>query len=47
MAVAALWCPQTGYVDPFDVAISAAENAAANGVNFLRDHKVTQIAGEK
>ena len=43
-AVAALWCPQTGYVDPFDVAISAAENAAANGVDFLRGHEVTQIA---
>ena len=46
MAVAALWCPQTGYVDPFDVAISAAENAAANGVDFLRGHKVTQIAAK-
>lgn len=46
MAVAALWCPQTGYVDPFDVAISAAENAAANGVDFLRSHMVTQIAAK-
>ena len=46
MAVAALWCSQTGYVDPFDVAISAAENAAANGVDFLRGHKVTQIAAK-
>lgn len=43
-AIAALWCPQTGYVDPFDVAISAAENAAANGVDFLRGHEVTRIA---
>ncbi len=42
-AVAALWCPSTGYVDPFDVAISAAENAAANGVTFLRGHKVEAI----
>lgn len=42
-AIAALWCPSTGYVDPFDVALSAAENAAANGVEFLRDHKVLGI----
>ncbi len=42
-AVAALWCPSTGYVDPFDVAISAAENAAANGVAFLRGHAVEAI----
>ena len=34
-AIQALYCPHTGIVDPFDVAISAAENAAANGVEFL------------
>ena len=28
-ATSARWCPSTGYVDPFEVAIAAAENAAA------------------
>lgn len=43
-ATCALWCPSTGYVDPFDVAIAAAENAAANGVAFLRSAPVESIA---
>lgn len=42
-AVCALWCPSTGYVDPFEVAIAAAENAVANGAAFLRSAPVTAI----
>lgn len=42
-ATCALWCPSTGYVDPFDVAIAAAENAAANGVVFMRSARVERI----
>lgn len=30
-ATCALWCPSTGFVDPFEVAIAAMENAAGNG----------------
>lgn len=30
-ATCALWCPSTGFVDPFEVAIAALENAAGNG----------------
>lgn len=42
-ATCALWCPSTGYVDPFEVAIAAAENAAANGVEFWRSAPVDAI----
>lgn len=42
-AIAALWCPSTGYVDPFEVAIAAAENACANGVDFMRSAPVEAI----
>lgn len=42
-AICALWCPSTGYVDPFEVAIAAAENAAANGSAFLRGARVEAI----
>lgn len=42
-ATCALWCPSTGYVDPFDVAIACAENASANGVTFLRNAPVQAI----
>lgn len=42
-ATCALWCPSTGYVDPFEVAIAAAENAAANGVEFWRSAAVDSI----
>lgn len=42
-ATCALWCPSTGYVDPFEVAIAAAENAAANGVEFWRSAAVDAI----
>lgn len=39
----ALWCPSTGYVDPFEVAIAALENAVANGVTFMRSAPVEGI----
>ena len=42
-ATCALWCPSTGYVDPFEVAIACAENAAANGATFLRGAPVQAI----
>lgn len=42
-ATCALWCPSTGYVDPFEVAIACAENAAANGVAFMRSAPVRAI----
>lgn len=42
-ATCALWCPSTGYVDSFEVAITAAENAVANGVTFLRSAAVESI----
>lgn len=42
-ATCALWCPSTGYVDPFEVAIAALENAAANGVTFMRSAPVEAI----
>ena len=46
-ATCALWCPSTGYVDPFEVAIAAAENAAANGVEFWRSAAVEAIDADK
>ena len=42
-ATCALWCPSTGYVDPFEVAIAAMENAVANGVAFMRSSPVEAI----
>lgn len=42
-ATCALWCPSTGYVDPFEVAIAALENAVANGVTFMRSAPVETI----
>ena len=46
-AMCALWCPSTGFVDPFEVAIAALENAVANGVTFMRSASVgaTEVAG--
>lgn len=43
-AIQALYCPHTGIVDPFDVAIAAAENAAANGVELLFNAPVQEIS---
>lgn len=42
-ATCALWCPSTGNVDPFEVAIVALENAVANGVTFMRSAPVEAI----
>lgn len=42
-ASCALWCPSTGFVDPFEVAIAALENAVANGVTFMRSAPVEAI----
>lgn len=42
-ATCALWCPSTGYVDPFEVAIAALENAVTNGVTFMRSAPVDAI----
>ena len=42
-ATCALWYPSTGYVDPFEVAIAALENAVANGVTFMRSAPVKAI----
>lgn len=42
-ASCALWCPSTGFVDPFEVAIAALENAVANGVTFMRSASVEAI----
>lgn len=35
--------PSTGFVDPFEVAIAALENAVANGVTFMRSAPVEAI----
>lgn len=42
-AACALWCLSTGFVDPFEVAIAALENAVANGVTFMRSAPVEAI----
>ncbi|MBD5100789.1 MAG: NAD(P)/FAD-dependent oxidoreductase [Clostridiales bacterium] len=42
--VAALWAKTSGIVSPYEMAIAYAENAAANGVKFLFEKKVTKIA---
>lgn len=42
-ATCALWCPSTGFVDPFEVAIAALENAVANGVKIMRSAPVEAI----
>lgn len=41
--VAALYAPTAGIVCPFELNIALAENAAANGVEFLLDTKVQKI----
>ena len=42
-AVAALWAPTGGIVDPFGLTVALAENAAANGVEFRFNTKVTGV----
>ena len=39
----ALHAPSAGVVDPYEVAIAFAENAATNGVEFYRNNKVLDI----
>ncbi len=36
-AVAALWTPTAGLIDPFDAVLALAENAVSNGVELLLD----------
>ena len=45
-AVAALFAPTSGIVDPYGLTFAAAENAAANGVEFRFDARVTNITRE-
>ncbi len=45
-AVAALWAPTAGICDPFGMTIAFAENARANGVEFIFDAPVREIARE-
>ena len=42
-ACIALYCPHTGIVDPFEVAIACAENATANGTEFYLNSPVIAI----
>ena len=45
-ALGALWAPTSGIVDPYGITFAAAENAGANGVEFLFGREVTGIAKE-
>ena len=45
--VGALYAPTGGIVCPFGLNIALAENAAVNGVEFYRDHKVTSVVEQK
>ena len=40
----ALYSPNSGIVDPFDMTIALAENAAENGVRYFFDREVTGIS---
>ena len=42
-ATAALWAPTGGICCPYELTFRMAENAAANGVTFAFDAKVTQV----
>ncbi len=42
-AVAALWAPTGGIVNPFQLTVALAENAAVNGVEFRFNEKVGSI----
>ena len=43
-ATAALWAPTGGICCPYELTFRMAENAAANGVDFVFDAKVSQLA---
>lgn len=45
-AVAALYAPTSGIVNPWEYALAMAEVAALNGVEFLLSHPVTSITGQ-
>ena len=45
-ATAALWAPTGGICCPYELTFRTAENAAANGVEFVFDAKVTGIRSE-
>jgi FAD dependent oxidoreductase len=45
--VGALYAPTGGIVCPFGLNIALAENAAENGVEFYRNHKVTSIVEQR
>ena len=45
-AVAALSAPSSGICDPYGLTYGAAENAAANGVEFMFDARVVGISRE-
>jgi len=38
-----LWTPSAGYVEPYEVTLALAENAADNGVNFMLETEVIDI----
>ncbi len=44
--IAGLWLPSMGVVEPYQVAVALAENAAKNGVKFLLDCTVGQVLHE-
>ena len=46
-AVAALWLPTGGIIDPFNLAIAMGENAAVNGVEFRFQTEVQKITKEE
>ena len=45
-AIAALSAPSSGICDPYGLTYGAAENAAANGVEFMFDARVTRVSRE-
>lgn len=42
-AVAAIWSPSSAIISPFNLTIALAENALANGVDFLLNTRVTEL----
>jgi glycerol-3-phosphate dehydrogenase len=43
--IKALWSPSTGIISPYGLTIALAENAAANGAEFILGHEVSSIQG--
>ncbi|MCK5759598.1 MAG: FAD-dependent oxidoreductase, partial [Clostridiales bacterium] len=43
----ALYAPTAGVVSPYKLNIAAMENAVINGVEFLRETKITDVSGDK